>query len=320
MADLAVRAGTLDDAELAADIATAMRPDEPVDPVVERHFWVNHTPDEIIKSWIASLEGEPVAVVLTQRRAWPAEDESRAGFVDLGIRPESVTRARVRQLIDHGTDSLHRAGARVVEGYGREDEGWLREAFISCGFVEDHLSKAWELDLVGRSEDILRTARESRAVATALGVRCLTLADCAIPQKLQRLHELSELARLDVPRSLPALANSKEMFLARISTPGVGPERIWVAELDGELIGLSYLRYPPVRGHVWTGFTASHPAHRGKGIARAVKMETLVQAIDLGVPRVRTDNDERNAPMLHINQKLGYHSIPAWVSHLRRLG
>lgn len=318
--DLFLRAASLDDAELAAAIGTAMRPDEPVDPTVERYFWEDHTPDEVVRASMAELDGTPVAVVLTQRRAWPAGDSTRAAYFDLVIVPEASSPARLRQLIEHGVESLRNDGARIVESYAREDESWLREALVGCGFEEDHLSKVWELDLVRTRDRILDMTRQSRLFTAALGARCVSLADCAVAGKMGRLHELTELARLDVPRSIPALPNPKEMFLARLRTPGVTEDRVWVAELEGELVAYSYLRYPPVQGNVWTGFTASHPAHRGKGLARAVKMETLAQAIELGVARVRTDNDERNLPMLHINETLGYHALPAWVSHLRSLG
>jgi hypothetical protein len=40
---------------------------------------------------------------------------------------------------------------------------------------------------------------------------------------------------------------------------------------------------------------------------------TLVQAIDLGVTRVRTDNDSGNAPILHLNEELGYRQVPVQV-------
>jgi len=39
----------------------------------------------------------------------------------------------------------------------------------------------------------------------------------------------------------------------------------------------------------------------------------------VGVTRVRTDNDEENAPMLHINEQLGYERIPGVLSYLKRL-
>ena len=82
---------------------------------------------------------------------------------------------------------------------------------------------------------------------------------------------------------------------------------------------MSFLRFPPVRGHVWTGFTCSHPDYRGRGIARAVKLQSLAQAIELGIPSVRTGNDSENAPMLHINEALGYHSRPGFASFVKRV-
>ena len=48
-------------------------------------------------------------------------------------------------------------------------------------------------------------------------------------------------------------------------------------------------------------------------MARALKCETLVQAIALGVDRVRTDNDSANTPILHINETMGYHRRPDLV-------
>ena len=320
MSDLQLRDGGVEDIVVVADLATAMRPDEPVDPVVERYFWDRRNQEEVEKFYVAERDGEPVGLVVTSHRAWPEDDVVRAAHIDIGITPESLTAARIRQLIDHGVDAVRAEGARIVECRAREDETWLREALVAAGLEQDHLSRVWELDLIANRDRLLTLTAESRDRSREIGVRCTTLAACELTDKLTRLHRLNELARLDIPRSVPALPNPKGLFMKWMGMPGITPERYWVAELDEELVALSFMRYPPVRGHVWTGFTGSHPGHRGKGIARAVKMETLAQAIELGVPSVRTDNDERNAPMLHINQGLGYHSIPAWVSHLKRLG
>ena len=58
---------------------------------------------------------------------------------------------------------------------------------------------------------------------------------------------------------------------------------------------------------------------RGKRLARALKLETLVQAIDLGVSTVETDNDSENAPILHINEELGYEEMPGKLEFHRKL-
>jgi len=50
-----------------------------------------------------------------------------------------------------------------------------------------------------------------------------------------------------------------------------------------------------------------------------VKLESLAQAVELGVPRIGTDNDSENAPMLHINQRLGYEPRPGFVEHHKRV-
>ena len=50
-----------------------------------------------------------------------------------------------------------------------------------------------------------------------------------------------------------------------------------------------------------------------------MKMETLAQAIELGVDSVRTDNDQRNVAMLHINEELGYAPLPAFADYEKDL-
>ena len=56
-----------------------------------------------------------------------------------------------------------------------------------------------------------------------------------------------------------------------------------------------------------------------EGLDPGVGEVLLGQAVDVGVTRVRTDNDEENAPMLHINEQLGYERIPGVLSFLKRL-
>jgi hypothetical protein len=55
------------------------------------------------------------------------------------------------------------------------------------------------------------------------------------------------------------------------------------------------------------------------GVARALKLETIGQAIALGVSSIRTGNDAENAPILHINETLGYRPMPSWIEFLKDL-
>jgi len=93
-------------------------------------------------------------------------------------------------------------------------------------------------------------------------------------------------------------------------------DRLWIAREGDEIVGVSVLEYPPVRGIVGTAWTATARRVRGRGIARALKCETLMQAIALGVDRVRTGNDGANDPILHINASMGYRP---WVGSINFL-
>src|SRR6202007_1658986 len=88
--------------------------------------------------------------------------------------------------------------------------------------------------------------------------------------------------------------------------PGAHEDLSWIAGAGDAILGVSILSYPPKRGVVSTDWTGVGRAGRGRGIARAVKYETVMQAIALGVDRIRTDNDFKNTPILHINETMGY--------------
>jgi GNAT superfamily N-acetyltransferase len=74
-----------------------------------------------------------------------------------------------------------------------------------------------------------------------------------------------------------------------------------------------------VRGLPWTAFTATSKAVRGRGIARALKYESMAQAIELGHKLVRTANDGANAPILHINEAMGYRVVTPVIELHRSL-
>ncbi|MFZ0218291.1 MAG: GNAT family N-acetyltransferase, partial [Candidatus Dormiibacterota bacterium] len=104
-------------------------------------------------------------------------------------------------------------------------------------------------------------------------------------------------------------------FEGWFGSPAVRADRVWTVWDGDRIVATSFLAYPPVRGNVWTEYTACARDHRGRGIATAVKLETVGQAIELGVARIRTDNDEENAPMLAINRRLRYapvHRLFEW--------
>jgi mycothiol synthase len=63
----------------------------------------------------------------------------------------------------------------------------------------------------------------------------------------------------------------------------------------------------------WTWMTGTAREYRGRGVARALKVEMLTRAKRKGLRAIGTTNDEPNKSMRGINAKLGYQMLPAHV-------
>jgi GNAT superfamily N-acetyltransferase len=148
-------------------------------------------------------------------------------------------------------------------------------------------------------------------------VRLLTLAQDDDPLVVEKLWRMSEEAGDDVPTTVPRVREELASYTRWIAAPEIHRDRFWIARLGEDVVGVSVLAYPPVRGIVGTNWTATSRSVRGRGIARALKCETLAQAIALGVDRVRTGNDAANDPILHLNETMGYRPIPGGIQFLK---
>jgi RimJ/RimL family protein N-acetyltransferase len=78
-----------------------------------------------------------------------------------------------------------------------------------------------------------------------------------------------------------------------------------VAVVDGEVAGL-VIAQTDGGLHYASGGTGVLRAFRGRGLAKAAKVQSLHLARAKGYREATTGNDESNAPMLAINRWLGY--------------
>ncbi|MEA2628121.1 MAG: hypothetical protein QOJ10_581 [Chloroflexota bacterium] len=318
MAKPAIRPASLDDAELAADLTTAAYPSEPEDPIVTRYRWTHQRDSWSVGRYIAEVEGRPVASLWWRHGPWAQLPERHC---DIGADIDQACQSD--ELLDHLWEWTAKQaaadGARIIHAYAALDEPMVLKALDRLGYERDRTDRIWQLDLEKHGRRLVQEAGTARANMKKEGIALLTLAEWPGPETLNLLHDLDEAAEQDVPTSQPVLPQSLANFIDRISSPNLPHERLWIARHADRAVAMSFLRFPPVRGNVWTGFTCSHPDYRGRGIARAVKLQSLAQAIELGIPSVRTGNDSENAPMLHINETLGYDPLPGYVSLVKRV-
>jgi GNAT superfamily N-acetyltransferase len=303
--DMELRPANLDDAAVVADIETQARPDEPADPKIIRHWWQMTSSDAVVRRYIGSSEGRDVAIGATHHLVW---DRMPERFMRIGAetRPGAKRPARLDALFRFFEDEARREEARKLTAWAYDNDPERVDVITKRGFREERRQRFWECDLVANRERITKMAAESRERMKRERIEITTLDKITVPKKWEKLKRMSDEAEQDVPSTVPHVSMSMADWMKWWDSPALRPDRSWIAIEDDDIVGISQLAYPPVRGVVSTDWTATARKVRGRGVARALKCETLMQAIALGIDRVRTDNDSQNAPILHINETMGY--------------
>jgi GNAT superfamily N-acetyltransferase len=84
------------------------------------------------------------------------------------------------------------------------------------------------------------------------------------------------------------------------------------AVIEGDTV-LSYSSVYVAGTRAWSSMTGTRPVCRGQGLAILAKHHTLNALAAAGVTAAWTGNDDANAPMLAVNQRLGYRrSATSW--------
>lgn len=304
IADLELRPATAEDAAFVADMHTAVRPDDAEDAAVLRHWWAIEATDNVVERWIALRGGAPAGEVYRRHAPWEKMPK-RYGRVAANLLPPLRTPERLDALLAHAEERSRADGTRIFTAWCWEDDAVLLGTLERRGYREERRERFWECDLVANRAKLEAMTEESRARMRAEGIRILTLADDPDPEKLRKLWRMSNEAEADVPTTVPHIETTWEVFQEWMRAPGIQPDRQWIAREGDDVVGISQLSYP-ARGVVQTDWTGTARKVRGRGVARALKCETVMQAIALGVDRVRTDNDGENAPILHLNASMGY--------------
>ena len=315
MGDLEFREATLDDATFSADVQTAVFPTRPTDPVIERYWWEQPDDTFVSRRWIVQRDGQDIGVAAFDHPAW-ARLQVPHGDIYGDLLPDQRDSASLQVLIAEMERRLTADGAKRIAVRANEDDEVRIAAIVGRGFGEDRRGRRWVLDLGDNRERIERMTRQSRDRMRTERIELLTLDRERDPEKYRKVWRMNEEASQDVPTTLPIVEESFEDTMRWLRQPGMHEDRFWMAREGEEVVGVSVLEYPPVRGIVGTAWTATARRVRGRGIARALKCETLMQAIALGVDRVRTGNDGANDPILHINASMGY---KPWVGSINYL-
>ena len=316
-AELSFRPGVVEDGRLIADVHTAEFPDDPWDPPATVLWYAD--PDQVWGRFRSVVGERSVGFATSHHTPWSVADD---GFVWLlaGFLPAHRSPANLAAAYAFLEARARAESGRTAIATAREDDSLLLRALGSRGYVEDRRDRFWELDLVAGRHRLLELAGRSRERMREQGITLTTVAADGDPEKYRKLHAMSSEAEMDVPTTTTTVPPSFERVMEWLGEPTIHQDRFWIARIGDQVAGLSTLAFPVERGIVGTDWTAVGRAHRNRGIARALKLETIVQAIELGVDRARTDNDSTNTPILHLNAELGYRRVFDKLALTRPLG
>lgn len=315
MGELYFRDARLDDAAFAAEVESLVFPSRPTDPIVTRYWWEQPDDTYVVRRWMVRRDGRDIGFAYTEHPAW-SRLQVPHGDVGGEVLPDQRDLPTLERILAEMERRLIGEGARRVAVRANEDDPVRIDAIGARGFAEDRRGRRWVLDLAENRERIVAMTAASREHMRAENVQMLTLDRDADPDKYRKVWRMNEQAVQDVPTTLPNVEESFEDTMRWLRAPNMHEDRFWIAREGDQIVGVSVLGYPPVRGMVGTEWTATARRVRGRGIARALKCETLMQAIALGVDRVRTGNDGANDPILHINATMGYRP---WLGNINFL-
>jgi RimJ/RimL family protein N-acetyltransferase len=199
-------------------------------------------------------------------------------------------------------------GAASLESNVRDDDPVSFRFAQKRGFTIEHHTFESTLDLTAFDE---RQFEDLLAKVHLAGFRFFSLAEAGVTEEnKQKLYEVNRLSALDNPGNNGVFPDfgtfSKNVFNAswvRADT------QILAAHTD-RWVGLSAIGIYKEGNHAYNAFTGVLREFRGRGIAQALKLQTILLAKREGVRYIRTRNDSTNTPMLAINRKLGYQPEP----------
>jgi GNAT superfamily N-acetyltransferase len=133
-------------------------------------------------------------------------------------------------------------------------------------------------------------------------------------------YEADIAATRDMPSTEPIDEIPYEEWVGHVlDYPFFTAEGSYVAMVDGLAAAVSLLIADEESGRGGNMFTGTQRAYRGRGLGLAVKLASIAWAKEHGITQIATRNDETNAPMLAINQRLGYRPAGRRVEYLRTL-
>jgi GNAT superfamily N-acetyltransferase len=274
---------------------------------------VRDTPARAHLRYLVAEEDERLVGFGQALLRWRSEDPG-IGVVWVCVARDARLRGHGSALYDEAVAHVRSHGAHTLNTFaapGDDNVGFAERR----GFVPTRSERTSRID---PTEANLTELPELAAARAAEGFRLAPLRELLDrPHELYRMYDAAE---QDMPTDYPrGLLPFEEWERETLHKP--------LLDLDGSMnvlhgerpVAFAWLLVDREGGRGEHELTGTHPDFRGRGLARLAKLAALRWAADNGIRTLLTGNDAANAPMLAINERLGYRPGPVWTELARGL-
>jgi len=302
------------DAARYAELGTIVSP-KPI--TVERvREWEEQFPHDGIRQRIVALDANG-GIIGCNNAAHVLYMLPHGFWIEVIVLPDFRRRGIGARLYDNAVEFARAQGATRLECEVRDyNRDWLKFAQARGFQIDRHVFES-SLDLARFDEARFAGVIEAEQ---AQDIRFFTLADAGNTEANQRkLYELNKRNALDIPGSegmFPRFEDFSKFVFGASWFRAEGQ----ILAADGERwVGLSAVGYFANTYSTYNMHTGVLREYRGRKIALALKLLAIRRSREWGAVYLRTNNDSQNAPILAINEKLGYKPQPGYFRCVKRL-
>lgn len=305
------------DLEQVVGIARAIRPDG-FDSVTDLRDWLtgHRRAGRSCIHWLAFVDGEIVGSAYTSQSPW---FEDTMIVINVKVHPDHQMKGYGRELLDRAEATAGDWGADRLIGWVPETRPRAVRFAERAGFreIDRDFESTLQLDRCDLDE---LEGMVARVAGDGIRIVSVSALSAERPGWQRDLYRIFNAVEVDVPNEYPVQALPFEDFDTLSLGRRLLGDGFFVAMDGDDLVGLSEPQRveddPTVLAQNLTGVRSEY---RGRGIAKALKAKCALWAVEAGYASIRTNNAQSNAPMLSVNDRIGFERDHATLEFLKTL-